>query len=165
MKRYFIILLIASCSVICNDMSAQDDLETWHIKLDLQQVELKDKKLEQFIRNQIDNHIYTTKYSYLKINHFPHPTLNTNDISEVYLYSIWFWRETIKNPDLKYYTLINNHYFLVYDFCPEEHILTSHKKSFYFTMYPAVVGGGDYMRVKYSQIDDEYYIDFHEIAE
>ena len=56
MKRHFIILLIAACCVIYNDMFAQDDLDTWHIKLKLQKVELKDKKLEQYIRNQIDCH-------------------------------------------------------------------------------------------------------------
>ena len=165
MKRHFIILLIAACCVIYNDMFAQDDLDTWHIKLKLQKVELKDKKLEQFIRNQIDCHTYRTEYSYLQINHYPHPTLNTNKISEVYLYSIYLWRKTIKHPDLKYYIIINNHYFFVYNFCPEEYILTSHQRSFHFTMYPAMVGGGDYMRIKYSQLENDYYIDNHQIAE
>ena len=57
MKRYFLILLIVFCVVICEDISAQEDLKTWYITLNLQKVELKDKKLEQFIRNQIDNHV------------------------------------------------------------------------------------------------------------
>ena len=165
MKRYFLILLIVFCVVICEDISAQEDLKTWYITLNLQKVELKDKKLEQFIRNQIDNHIYTTEYSYLQINHFPHPTLYTNQISDIYMYSIGLFRETIKSPDIKYYLIINNHYFFIYDFYPEEYELTSHKRTFYFIMPSIGPGGGDYMRIKYSQLENDYYIDNHQIAE
>ena len=139
--------------------------KTWYITLNLQKVELKDKKLEQFIRNRIDNRTYTSKYSYLQINHYPHPTLYTNNTSDIYMYSIYLFRETINSPDIKYYLIINDHYFFIYDFCPEEHILTSHKRSFYFIMHSIGLGGGDYMRVKHSQLDNDYYVDFHEFAE
>ena len=45
MKRYFLILLVVFCVVICEDISAQEGLKTWYITLNLQKVELKDKKL------------------------------------------------------------------------------------------------------------------------
>lgn len=169
MKRFAFILVFCSLtSVLLHALQDSDktynleNFDTYIERLDLQRVELTDKKLENFLTKlMLDKScdLHNSKYILIDTWGYPHSSMNSG-YYEFYISDFRGQTHLMRQFDIQYYINIVGHYFFLRNgWVDELYSTTSERKKFAFEIMPipAICDIYSYY-IKYSALEQDYYV-------
>lgn len=161
----FMKLILFICTIILPLLGCEYELEnfdTYIERMNLQRVELTDKKLENFLTELMHDKscdLQDSKYILIDAWGYPHSSMNSG-YYEFYISDFRGQTHLMRQFEIQYYINIEGHYFFLRNgWVDELYSTTSERKKFAFEIMPipAICDIYSYY-IKYSALEQDYYV-------